>query len=101
MASISLTCSLCQKPFIKDAAAHRYQLSIGRSEFYCGRRCANLACSKKFRAAMNREFIELKCGRCGVAFSRALSWYKGKAKLGQKNFYCSQKCSPFAQKVPG
>jgi hypothetical protein len=39
------------------------------------------------------EKVLLKCMQCGKDYEKELSYYTAKKKGGNKNFYCSLKCS--------
>ncbi len=95
---VSLICAQCGVPFLRDAHVHRYMTSIGRKAFYCSKPCAIRGTSANLRAKYAKEFVELTCAHCGKEFSRARSWYNGKAKDGQVNFYCCIEHTPFRSK---
>lgn len=46
--------------------------------------------SKNHRRDYVTEMVVLECAWCEEPFETKASWYRGKVKIGQANFYCSR-----------
>lgn len=48
----------------------------------------------------DQEKIKLECAKCGGSFSKSKPHFESRTRRGQKDFFCSQFCTPSAKGIP-